>query len=217
MKAVIFDLDNTLYDVRQYYFGAFKKISNHLSKKYRIPKEKIYKILKKLWKEKTSLYPYLFDNLLKILNIENERVKNVIEIFNGYRGNLKLYPQANSVLKKLKKRSYKLGIITDGNVKRQKRKIKSLGIKNFFATIIYTKSVSPKPSEKPFLSAIKKLKVNPRDTFYVADNPLIDFKGAKKSGMKTVRILKGEFRNSPGNIYIDFEIKNFSDLLKIIS
>jgi putative hydrolase of the HAD superfamily len=216
MKAIFFDLDNTFYDVRQYYFGAFKEISNYLSKKYRIPKEKIYKILKKLWKKNTSLYPNLFDDLLNIFGLKKE-LKNVIKLFNSYEGKLKPYPDVITILKELKKRQYKLGIITDGNVKRQERKIKLLGIKKFLKIIIYTKNIKPKPSEKPFLIAIKKLKVNPQNIFYVADNPLIDFEGAKKIGMKTIRLKRGEFTKMPRNKYIDFEIKKFKGLLRIIN
>jgi len=217
MKAVFFDLDNTLYDSREYCFGAFKEISDYLSEKYNIPSSEIYKNLTNLWQKKTSIYPYLFDDLLKILDIKNGKLTmNIVKIFNGYKGKLKPYSEVISTLKKLKKGGYKLGIITDGNVERQKRKIKLLGIKNFFETIIYTKEIEPKPSESPFLVALGKIKIKPRNAFYVADNPLVDFEGAKKIGMITLRIKKGEFMKIPKNKYIDFEIKNFSEILNIV-
>lgn len=215
-KAVFFDLDNTLYDNKQYFLGAFKEIANYLFKKHGILREKTYKDLIKLWKEKTSIYLYLFDDLLDVLKLKKE-LKKVIKIFNDYEGKLRPYPGVISVLKELKKRNYKLGIITDGNVKRQKRKIKALGFGNFFQVIIYTKKSKPKPSKTSFLTAFKKMNIKPKNTYYIADNPLVDFEGSKKTGMKTVRILKGEFKNYPRNKYIDFEIKNFNDLLKIIN
>jgi len=217
MKAIFFDLDNTLYDNKQYFLGAFKEVSKDLSKKFDVSQQKVYKNLIKLWREKTSTHTYLFNDLLKKLNIKNGKtVKNVVKIFNGYRGKLEPYWDVIPTLKKLKKQGYKLGIITDGNVKRQKRKLELLGIKNFFKTIIYTKEIVSKPSEKSFLVAIRRLNVNPEDTFYVADNPLIDFKGAKKVGINTIRIRKGEFKNFPTNKFIDFEIKKINELLKII-
>jgi len=216
MKAIFFDLDNTLYDNKQYFLGAFKDISNYLSKKYSISQGKVYKNLVTLWQEKTSAYPYLFNDLLEISGIKNGGlVEKIVKIFNKYKGNLKLYSGVITTLQELKKRGYKLGIITDGNVKRQKRKIKLLGIKNFFEEIIYTKEITPKPSKKVFLVAIQKLKVNLKNAFYVADNPLIDFAGAKKIGMETVRLKRGEFVKIPKNKYIDFEIKKLNDLLKL--
>lgn len=217
MKAIIFDLDNTLYDAEQYYQGAFRRIAEYLSKEYKHSEQKIYSELINLWKKKTSMYPHLFDDLLDSFNLKNE-LGNVIKIFNNYDGELKPYPDVISTLKELKKRNCKLGVITDGNVERQKRKINSLGLDGFFDAIVFTKELdNPKPSEIPFQEAINKLEVSPQKSFYVGDNPLIDFEGAKKMGMKTVRVLKGEFRNIPKNRYIDYEINELKELLKVMN
>lgn len=216
MKAIIFDLDNTLYDAEQYYHGAFRRIAEYLSKKYKFSEQKIYNELINLWKKKTSMYPHLFDDLLDLLNLKNE-IENVIKIFNNYDGELKLYPDVIFTLKELKRIDYKLGIITDGNIDRQKRKIKLLGLNGFFDITIFTKEINnPKPSEIPFKVAVDKLRANPQMSFYVGDNPLIDFKGAKKVGMKTVRILRGEFKNNPRNERVDYEIREMKELLNIL-
>lgn len=216
MKAIIFDLDNTLYDAKQYYLGAFKKISEYLSKKYNVLYQEIYKRLINHWNKKTSMYPYLFNDVLDFFDLGHE-LKNIIEIFNNYDGELKPYSDVIPILNKLKKKNYKLGIITDGQVRRQKRKIKLLGLNEIFDIMIFTKELkNPKPSKIPFQEAINKLKINPQCSFYVGDNPLIDFKGAKKAGMKTVRLLKGEFKNIPKNKFIDYEIKDIKELLSAV-
>ena len=217
MKVVFFDLDNTLCDIKQYSLGAFKKISIYLSKECGASRQKVYKNLVNLWQRKTSYYPYLFNDLLDALGIKDDRlIKKIVDIFNEHKGVLRPYSDAIPVLKELRRRGYKLGIITDGNVKRQKRKIKSLGIRKFFATTVCTKETAPKPSPEPFLTAIQKINVNPGNAFYVADNPLIDFEGAKKVGMKTIRLKKGEFAKISKNKYIDLEIKKFNEILNII-
>ena len=216
MKAVIFDLDNTLYNVEQYNCSAFKVIAEYLSKKYDLSEQEIYKRLVNLWSEKTSMYSHLFDELLDLFNLGNE-VGNVIKIFNNYAGALKPYPDVIPTLKKLKKRGDKIGIITDGDVERQKRKLKLLGLEGFFDVIVFTKGLgNPKPSEIPFQEAINKLHINPQKSFYVGDNPLIDFEGAKKIEMGTLRVLKGEFRNIPQNKHIDYEIKEIKELLEVV-
>jgi len=217
MKAIIFDLDNTLYDVEQYYLGAFKEIAKYLSKKYGLSKQEIYKRLVNRWREKTSMYPHLFNDLLDFFNLKNE-LENIIKIFNDYDGELKPYSDVIPTLNELKERNYKLGIITDGNVERQKRKIKLLGLDRFFDIIVFTKELdNPKPSEIPFQRAIDKLGVKSQECFFVGDNPLIDFEGAKKVGMKTVRLLKGEFKNIAKNEFIDYEIKEFKELLEVMN
>lgn len=216
MKAVIFDLDNTLYNVEQYNCSAFKVIAEYLSKKYDLSEQEIYKRLVNLWSKKTSMYSHLFDELLDIFNLGNE-LGNVIKIFNNYAGELKLYPDVFPTLNELKTRNYKLGIITDGDVERQKRKIKILGVDGFFDVIVFTKELgNPKPSEIPFQQAINELNINPQKSYYIGDNPLIDFEGAKKMGMGTLRVLKGEFRNIPKNKHIGYEIKEIKELLEVL-
>jgi putative hydrolase of the HAD superfamily len=102
MKTIFFDLDNTLYDAKQYHLGSFKEISEYLSKKYNRSKNKIYKRLIKLLKEKTSFYPYLFDDLLNFLNLKEE-LEKVIKIFNNYNGKIRPYPDVKTGFKKTKK------------------------------------------------------------------------------------------------------------------
>ena len=65
MKAVFFDLDNTLYDTKKYNLRAFKSISEFLEEKYNQNSNEVYEILKNYWEKKTSMYPKLFDDILK--------------------------------------------------------------------------------------------------------------------------------------------------------
>lgn len=215
VNAVLFDLDNTLYDAKQYFFGAFAIISEFLSKKYGISQRDVYRSLVKIWEEKTSIHPRLFNDLLSFFDIDEKEVQNLLKLFNEYGGRINPYSDALPTLNALREKGYKLGLITDGNPERQERKIKLLNIQQFFDVVVYAKEIEPKPSPVPYLETLKKLDVGPSNAFYVADNPLIDFEGAKKAGMKTIRILRGEFAKLPKNMYIDFEIKDLSELLKL--
>ena len=50
----------------------------------------------------------------------------------------------------------------------------------------------------------------------VGDNPYIDFEGAKKTGMITARLLKGEFSDIDTDEWIDYNIKNMYDVLYLL-
>ena len=215
MKAALFDLDNTLYDAQQYFLGAFTDVSKYISTKHDIAERVVYKALVKLWKEKTSMYPYLFNDLLELLHLSQDGLPTLVKIFNEYVGKIEPYPDAIPTLQKLKKTGVKLGIITDGNMERQKRKIELLELTLLFDAIIYAEEIASKPSPTPFLAALERLHTKAMDACYIADNPLIDFKGAKEAGMKTIRILQGEFAVIPRNEHIDFEIEKLSELLEI--
>jgi len=217
MEAVIFDLDNTLYDISQYNYGAFRDISQYISSKYTLSDDMLYRKLVEIWHNRTSLYPKLFDEFLGELNLINE-LEEVIKIFNAYNGDLQTYPDAIPTLKQLKKFKYKLGLITDGNPQRQKRKIKLLHLNQYFDVEIFTSLLQhPKPSEIPFFRAVSELDVRPENACYIGDNPVIDFEGAKKAGLITIRLRKGEFLNIASQNYVEYEINQIAELIGIFN
>jgi len=216
MKAVLFDLDNTLYDAKQYFLGAFNEVAQHLSNEHRIPKPAVKKKLQNIYETKTSMYSHLFDDLLNEFGLEKE-LGNVIRIFNDHDCKLQPYQDIPPTLVGLKRKGIKLGIVTDGDVKRQKRKIKALGLESFFDVVTFAKEIAPKPSPTPYLTALASIGIEATDAFFVGDNPLLDFEGAKVAGMKTIRILRGEFSKIPRNEFIDFEIEKANELLGIVS
>ena len=216
-RTIFFDLDNTLYDYTNYYSGVLRKISEYLSKKYKLSLEEVYTTGMDLFREKTSRYPKFFNDLLKIFNTPQSEVTICLEMFNNYSEKLSPYEDVVPTLEELKNKGYILGIITDGNPKRQKKKIKLLGLEGYFDIVVFTYSLdSPKPSSIPYRYALEKVGVQPSFAYYIGDDPRVDFKGAKEVGMTTIRILRGEFRDVPKNKYIDFEIKNIKTLLDLI-
>lgn len=217
MKAILFDLDNTMYDVRQYFLPAFMEVAGYLSKKHAVSRGVAYKRLVAIWEEKTSSYPLLFNDAMVALGVKDPgAIASAVKIFNRHHCRLTPYSGLIAALKRLKKHGYKLGVITDGNPARQARKIASLGIKDFFDVVVYAKEIADKPSSKPFREAAKRLKVYPKDALYVGDDPKVDFKGAKKAGMKTARVLLGQFKGLKNDSYVDFQISAFKDLIFII-
>ena len=70
MKAVFFDLDNTLYDSEKYYTRAFKSISYYIYKNFKINQQTTYEILNKNWKRNTSMYNRIFDDLVEDLDLK---------------------------------------------------------------------------------------------------------------------------------------------------
>jgi len=215
-KAVVFDLDGTLYDVQQYCFGAFNEIADYIAEKYSLSRDRVFQELAQLWQEKTSMYPHLFDDLITRLYLGEGELEILIQTFNQHKAKMEPYPDVVPTLDKLRGGSYKLGLITDGNVGRQQRKLAMLHLEEYFDAIIYAREAEPKPSSLPFRVALSQLKVPPADTFYVADNPLLDFKGAKEAGIHTIRILRGEFAKLAGNEHIDFEIAKLGELLEMV-
>lgn len=215
IKAIIFDLDNTLYDAHQYYTGAFNEIISYLSLKHNISSKSLLQRLIEIRNVRTSMYPYLFNEFLDEFNLIFE-LNHVINIYNNYCGPLQPYVDVVQTLSIIKKGN-KIGLVTDGNSQRQKRKLELLNLKIFFDAIIFTDELkAPKPSKVPFIRVLKLLQVDPEESIYVGDNPKIDFCGSKTLGMRTIRLIKGEFKDIESNEKIDFEIKKFSEILQVL-
>ena len=215
MNVIFFDLDNTLYDSEIYYTRAFKSISEFLEKEFKVEQESSFDFLYSNWKKTTSMYNQMFDDVIDKFDLKIS-TSDLVKIFNEqevYESDL--FSDTIPVLQRLSNK-FKLGIITDGDVSRQKRKLRNCKLHDFANFVIYTKEIEPKPSPKPFQHALNQLSSSTVRPFYVADNPKIDFKGAKQLNFSTIRIIRGEFQNINSDEYVDYSIETLYEIEKII-
>ncbi len=191
VKAVVFDLDDTLYSSKDFYY----KVYGCIQSMYNINKEDVLNFLIKHYKNKT------------IKNLINNILKCDVK--------LDLIKHARDLLECLKNKQYKVGLITNGIPSIQKIKLKKLGIYDIFDSIVYAVELKAmKPSHIPYLKSIEELNVLPSESFYIGDDPNIDFCGARRIGMHTIRIKYGVYKNSPSNKCVDYEINSYKALLK---
>lgn len=221
-RALIFDLDNVLYDETEYMFAAYYDIASYLSKYCGVNENEVFTKLVDGFKRKTSMYPRLFDDLLHDLRVDNNLLPTILGIYSCVQSKIKLYEGVEEMLLELKKK-YKLGLLTNGNLKTQKNKVKLLNIENLFDGILYARELgsnNEKPNTMAYKVSLDYLCVLPKNGIYIGDNPYIDFIGAKKLNILTVRVLTGEFKE----IIVDNEhdaditvnnLREFADLLKV--
>ena len=215
--VVLFDLDNTLFDVEQYMSGAFADVGAHLVAKHDVDRQQIVTDLFDIWRSETSMYSHLFDDLIDKHNIDTD-VEQVVAVFNDHNPELEPYEKVPKLLDKLADDGYTLGIITDGTARRQKRKLDALNIRTFFDTIVLTAEIGePKPSVVPFKKAAQRVNKSTEQCIYVGDNPQVDFAGAKESSMCTIRLCRGEFQHLPSGADVDKSVDNISALYKAIN
>lgn len=190
IKALIFDLDDTLYYEKEYVLGAFKEVAYYLGNKYKKNEEKLYTRMKEILEE--SGRGKIF-NIICEENNFNENTKTLVDIYRNSRPKLELYKDSKEILGWAREQGYKLGIITDGCSKVQWNKIKALNLEKLVDKIIVTDDLGKefwKPHEKSYTNMIKYLGVSQAECVYIGDNPSKDFIGAKKLGLKTIRIIR---------------------------
>lgn len=215
MKALIFDLDDTLYNEADFVHGAFEEVSKYLAKKYCIDCEKLYDTMLRLLRERGR--GRIFNNICEMYKL-SEDIENLIKIYRNAAPQISLYEDAECFLKYCQGK-YKLGLITDGIYYVQWNKIKLLGIEGYFDAIIVTDDYGKdfwKPSTGPYVKIAEDLGVSLDNVVYIGDNPKKDFHGARQLGIRTVRIIRatGDYMGLRlGNEYeADVEISSLFEL-----
>ena len=221
--AVVFDLDDTLYSERNYVFSGFQAVSVYLNKTTGYDAVVVYERLTAAFVRNVRgcTFNIVLDELGLVPN--EEQIRDLVEVYRSHMPVLGLYPDAKCTIERLRPYA-KLGLLTDGFVESQRKKVQSLGIESWFDQIVYTDDIGHdfwKPSPVPFQRISRQLKVNPERSVYVGDNPDKDFIGARGIGMKTVRVVRPDTEHghkTPGFGYeADHEVNTLGEVPEYIS
>ena len=220
IKAVIFDLDNTLID-----FMKMKRISCEaainamIDAGLNVDKDKAMELLFKIYGEHGFEDPKIFQRfLLKLTKkIDYNILANGIVAYRKVRvGFLDPYPGVPYVLNKLKDKGLKLAILSDAPRLKAYLRLASMKFTNFFDAIVtFDDTKSEKPNILPFKVALKKLNLRAEDCLMVGDRPERDIKGARKLGMKTCFARYGHLISD--KVEADYEINDIKEMLKIFN
>ena len=103
----------------------------------------------------------------------------------------------------------------------QRNKVSLLKIEKYFDTIKYARKIgkeNEKPNPEVYRITLEALRSKPEETICIGDNPYTDFWGAKKLGIRTVRLLSGEFRDIrlSEEYEADLAVRNLEEFSTII-
>lgn len=221
IKAVIFDLDDTLFMEDEYVKCAMRSVADMIEQRTGLLR--VYDSLIALYIRNRY---NVFDRFINQNDIKSINVNDMLYTYkNAEISQLPLNSGIEEILIKLSEMSIKCGIITDGNVRIQEEKINALGIRKYFDDVLVTDSLGGieyrKPCEKAFRVMIGKFGVLPEETIYIGDNPEKDFAVKKYLPIITVRIKnRGSLydkKNYLYNIKPDYVINRPRELFTIIN
>ncbi len=240
IKAILFDLDNTLLDFMQFKKETAKSAAKAMVEQGIPATEKeIYGKIFSVYQEKGIEYQKTFYEVVAPYSLEPgqaERIQQagIIAYLKRKFEVLKPYPEVKPTLEKLRKKGLKLGIVTDAPRNKAWQRLIMAGLENEFDFVItYNDTMEFKPHPSPFKLALarlndnavsgsevsgfgtqnRKLETEPDEVLFVGDHPGKDVKGAKAMGMKTALAQYGQhFRT---NDEADYVIKKFEELLEL--
>lgn len=189
VNAVIFDLDDTLYSEKQYVRSGYKAVAKLLGDEA---------LADKLWIYFENGKPAI-DELLNELGCMGRKEK-CLEAYREQIPEITLYDGVSELIQKLKSEGIKVGIITDGRVSGQKRKLQALGLDKLIDDIIITDELGGTQFRKPCDIAFRIMQhrwsIPFEQIVYVGDNAEKDFQAPKQLGMRTLY-----FENKDGLYY----------------
>lgn len=221
VKAVLFDLDQTLIDFMVIKRAAAKSAVKEMrTAGLKMPQARAEKILFKLYDEYGIENQRIFQIFLKKVlgRIDYKMLAAGISAYRKVKATMfRPYPNVLPTLKKLRARGLKLGLVSDAPRLQAWTRLADLGLLNMFDVVVTIGDVKRrKPSPLPFRAALAALKLKPHKVLMVGDWPARDVAGAARLGMKTCLAKYGMSSWNRGGPRADFEITNISELLKIV-
>jgi 2-haloacid dehalogenase len=217
IKSVVFDAYGTLFDVNSAAEKCKDKIGDRWEEfaNFWRTTQLEYTWLRSLMKRHRNFWEITEDSLdksMKMFNI-NKSMRN--ELLNLYKI-LSPYPEVEQVLNNLKKRKFKLAILSNGTPALLRELVTSNGLNNFFDDLFSIEEVKVyKPHSKVYEIPVKKYDLKADEIFFLSANTW-DVSGGGNYGYNSIWVN----RNKSVFDILDYkpknEINNLSQLLDIV-
>lgn len=171
-KLFVVDLDNTLYNERDYLINGYKLISEYVDVENCTNNSGEYSDF--LIKEFDSHgREKLFDKFLKHFGLKVS-IESLLKILREQKTPIQLFPESKLLLDMLIDAQKKVYILTNGNIIQQQNKVELLGIKKNYPTIMvdYASLYEPKPSPLSLLHIIKSAEVLKEECIMIGDSDI---------------------------------------------
>jgi putative hydrolase of the HAD superfamily len=220
LKAILFDMDNTLFDFVAAKLIACREILSYINRKkgsnFEDPSELFRYFLRGT---------YGFEDYENIRDYMQERriftargYKNCCNIYEREKlENLELYPGVRDTLYQLKRMGLKLAIITDADKYHALARLTRVELLDFFDFLVSADMTgTKKPDPAHFIFALQALGTEPEENLVVGDSIRRDILPARKLGLKTAYASYGDWRPEEKiDPCFDFKLNTFSELLDI--
>jgi putative hydrolase of the HAD superfamily len=201
IRAVLFDLDDTLYDQRAWLAGAWQAVAGAAAGFGLAPGD-LAAALAEIAAEGSDR-GRIIDRALERVGATGVPLEPLVQAFRSHAPErLAAYPGVPAALARLRARC-SIGLVTDGDQGIQRAKLRALGLCDAFDVVVLSDELGRryrKPHPAPFRAALFALGMAPQETLFVGDRPNKDVAGAAAAGMACIRVLTGEYARLPDTV-----------------
>lgn len=202
MRAILIDLDDTLFEERQYVKSGFRAVAHslvahHIGFQGHDPGVLADSMLDIMGQHGRG---QVFDRLFSDVGATPapEDIAGLVTLYRNHEPGLSLYDGVSDMLSLLG-RHHKLALVTNGLGIMQRQKVKALGIGPYFPVVIYCDDIAaPKPSADGLQLALEQLGCEAAEAVMVGDNPDTDGMAAQKLRIPFFRVRTQRFAAKEG-------------------
>ncbi len=222
LRAVVFDLDNTLFDFismkeKAVEAAAWAMIDAGLPM---TPEEVTRKIFQ-VYEAEGIEFQNVFDTVLMEAtgSVDSKILAAGIVAYRRVREAMLVpFPHTMSTLVALVKRGIKIAVVSDAPSVQAWLRLCYLQLQDLFDTVVtFDDTGERKPSPQPYRLALSRIGVHPSEALMVGDWIDRDLLGAKRLGMRTAQALYGaELPDEAPPVLADAILHDIRDILKLV-
>ncbi|MCD6186957.1 MAG: pyrimidine 5'-nucleotidase [Desulfuromusa sp.] len=209
MKAVLFDLDNTLYPLEKDLFSLIDvRINRYMEEVVAIDSAAVDGLRRRYWED----YGATLQGLIRHHGIDPEDYLDYVHAVD-VASRLSLDIELQQTLTNLRLPSY---VFTNGSRCHVDRVVTALGLDGLFVDIfdIRIADYQPKPNPDPYRRVLEELALS-GDQCIMVEDQLQNLHTAKQFGMKTVLVGAGESA-VPECAYLDAQLSRSADIGRLL-
>lgn len=201
-SALLFDWDGTVVDSAQLGLVAFQKSFAALGLEFHEPTYQ-------------TVYSPNWYSIYEKMGVPKEKWQTADELWMQHYGeqSAKLLEGVDVTLRELRRRGYRMGVVSSGSDSRVKREMDSLELSDLFEVVICNEHMTnKKPHPEGLETALRRLRLTQAEACYVGDSPE-DIEMGKRAKVLTVGVRSSyptswKLQSAAPDIYLE----SFADL-----
>ncbi len=222
IRAIIFDLDDTLYDCSgTLVLRGRRQVAGKIARLIKCSEEEAYSLQLEM-EEKYGVKANIYEKIVSHYHLPGTYAQELLEEFIHINiSDITVFPDVIETLKRLKAQGYRLVLVTSGDKEIQRKKIDVLGLNNrYFDDIVITERNNDQSKKACFQEIMKRYDLQPEEVICVGEKIDDELAASKSLGMVTVmfehgRHYKAYLKKQDKYIKPDYSIKHIKDLLRL--
>jgi putative hydrolase of the HAD superfamily len=197
VRALLFDLDDTLYPRDWLVQSGFAAVAGHVARCWPESAAGALETLKRA--NATGHAGRELQALCQEHCLPPSAVATLVEVVRAHEPSMALHPAVEAMLRQLRADGWGLAVITNGHPAVQRRKVKALGLDALVDCVVYAEEVMPrgKPHPAVFRKALSCLQADVLEAVTAGDDLVCDILGGQFVGTRTVHVTA---HWSPGSV-----------------